>query len=387
MAMNNTFCPLAWTTLGMNPHGRVRACGRSKPNIKNPSLKNMSVEQAWNHNYYKKLRLDMLSGKQNSNCEVCYTMEQAGGTSKRQEILERVRFTEAEARRLTKSDGSINIAPRHIDVRVGNICNLKCIHCWTGNSSKWYEDKLLLDKYTNTANIKMNNRWISDKGDIWAYIKSHVQGIQYLSFLGGEPFASRPKIRFLDWLIENNHTHLFLSYVTNGVLITEDIIKKLEKIKQVELSVSMDALKERAEFMRYPFSWDKLESILCLLNEADFKVYFNWSAYNTNVFTLLETYQYCLQKFPNITFRLCCFVTSPAHMSVQNLPCDFKEKVTNKLKHLKIPHLKYYLQYMNEKSTWNEYNQTLYNYLEDLDQARKTNWRKVLPEIAGLWKQ
>ena len=233
----------------------------------------------------------------------------------------------------------------------------------------------------------MDNRWISNEGGIWKYAKNHIQSIQYLSFLGGEPFASRPQIKFLDWLIENNHTNLFLSYVTNGVLITEDIIKKLEKIRKVELSVSMDALHERAEFMRYPLSWDKLENVLHLLNEASFDVYFNWSAYNTNIWTLLETYHYCLKKFPNITFRLCCFVTSPAHMSIQNLPYNFKQKITNKLKNLEIPHLKYYLQYMNERDTWNEHNQTFYNYLEDLDQVRNTKWRQRLPEIAELWKQ
>ena len=329
----------------------------------------------------------MLAGRENSNCEACYTVEKTGGKSKRQDILESVNFTEEEARCLTDKDGSVKNPPRHIDIRVGNICNLKCIHCWTGNSTKWYEDKLLLDKYTNTENIKIDNRWISNKGNVWAYIQSHIKDIQYLSFLGGEPFASRTKIQFLDWLIENNHTNLFLSYVTNGVLITKDIIKKLEKIKRVELSVSLDALHERGEFMRYPFSWEKLEKVISNLNQASFKVFFNWSAYNTNIFTLPETYEYCSKKFPNIVFRLCCFVTSPVHMSIQNLPLHFKQKIQEKLEPFKsrLLHLDYYLKFMNQRDIWSEHGQTLYNYLEDLDQARKTNWRQVLPELVELW--
>ena len=83
MEDNGTFCMLAWESLGMNTHGRVRACGRSTPNIDNPSLKNVSIGEAWNSNYYKKLRLDMLNGIKNSNCIKCYKEEDLGGTSKR----------------------------------------------------------------------------------------------------------------------------------------------------------------------------------------------------------------------------------------------------------------------------------------------------------------
>ena len=387
--MNDVFCPLAWTTLGMNPHGRIRACGRSKPNIANPSLKEISVAEAWNSNYYRKLRLDMLAGRENPNCEVCYTMEKAGGISKRREIHKTVQLTEDEARRLTDEEGKVKIPPRHLDLRVGNICNLKCVHCWTGNSSKWYEDKLLLDKYPNTENLKINNRWISAKGNMWSYIKTHIKDIKYISFLGGEPFASRPQIDLLKWLIETNNTNLFLSYVTNGTLITKKIISQLEQIKKVELSVSLDAIHGRAEFLRGPFSWENLEPTLFDLNRAAFKVYFNWSAYNANICALPETYEYCRKNFPNIEFRLCCFVTSPPHMSIQNLPSPLKKRIQKKLEYLKpkIKNLYYYLYFMDQRDSWRELGGVLYNYLEDLDRARGTDWRKILPEIAELWPE
>ena len=385
--MSDTFCPLAWTTLGMNTHGRIRICGYSKHNPKNPSLKKLSVQDSWNSSYYRQIRMDMLSGKQNSNCERCHLMERLGGPSKRNQVYETQNLTKKEAEKITESDGSIKIAPRHIDIRVGNICNLKCIHCWTGNSSKWFEDKLLLDKYENTENIQMNNHWISNEGDIWKYIQTHIQSIKELSFLGGEPFASKPHNQLLDWLTANNHTHLSLNYVTNGTLLTKDIIKKLEKMKSVKLNVSMDDIQERAEFLRYPSKWKLLEKILSQLQYADFSVGFQWTAYNTNIFRLPETYQYCGQKFPNIEFLLCDFVTNPVHMSVQNLPVFFKKQVTEKLESFKPLDLRMYLNFMNAKHIWEQYGQTLYNYLEDLNQARQTNWKNTLPEIADLWKQ
>ncbi len=371
----------------MNPHGRVRACGRSRPNPENPSLKDISVIEAWNSAYYRKLRLDMLGGRENPNCEVCHTMEKSGGLSKRQEIHKELQLAEGEARRLTDKEGAVKIPPRSLDIRVGNICNLKCIHCWTGNSSKWFEDKLLLDKYPNTAGLKINNRWISAKGHVWSYIKDNIKSIRHLSFLGGEPFASRPQLDLLKWLAETGNTNLFLSYVTNGTLITKEIISHLSQIKKVELSCSLDAIRERAELLRGPFLWKGLEPALELLSRAPFSVFFNWSAYNTSLWTLPETYEYCRKSFPGIKFRLCCFVTSPAHMSIQNLPEPFKQKAEKKLAYLKpkIKSLDYYLRFMSEKNSWGRLGPVLFNYLEDLDRARGTNWRQTLPEIAELF--
>ena len=295
--MSGTFCSLAWTSLGMNPHGRVKVCGRSQANVKNPSLKKMSIEEAWNSDYYKKIRLDMLEGKKNSNCERYYIQETLGGLSKRMESNLMTEFLEEDARHLTKKNGAVDIAPRHIDLRVGNICNLKCVHCWTGNSSKWYEDSLLLDKYENTQNLKIDNSWISYKGEIWTYIKKHIRQIKLLSFLGGEPFASSSHNWFLHWLIENKHTHLSLKYVTNGTLINNDFIEKLKKFKNVTLGISLDAIGKRIEWLRYPTQWSKLEKNLVDLSSSGLDMYFSWTAYNTNIFTLPETY---IKEFINI---------------------------------------------------------------------------------------
>ena len=385
--MSDTFCALAWTTLGMSPKGRVRVCGYSEPNQRNLNLKDVSVESAWNSEYYRKLRLDMLAGRRNSNCERCYMEERWGGKSKRLQTNENWNMTKESAGSLTDNEGYVHISPRHIDIRVGNICNLKCVHCWTTTSSKWNEDKLLLGKYENTPKIQNDNYWISDKrrGGVWDYAKTHIHKLREMSFLGGEPFADRSHGRFLKWLIENRHTHLILNYVTNGTLLTRDIVKKLEKMKSVRLNVSVDDIGERAEFLRYPTKWKQLESNLFLLKSAGFETRFQWTAYNANIFRLPETYRYCLENFPEIKFLLCNFVTSPAHMSIQNLPVLFKRKVTEKLQKFKLLNTEVYLKFMNEKHTWNQYNQTLYNYLEDLDCVRKTNWRMILPEIANLY--
>ena len=386
MKDNGTTCALAWSSIGMNPSGRVRACGRSIPNNNNPSLKHMTIDEAWNSDYYKQLRLDMLAGIRNPNCTKCHMEEDLGGVSKRKTYNKRL-FPIVST--LTNKDGSIDRKPTMIDIRVGNICNLKCIHCWTGNSSKWYQDTLLLDKYENTPNLTIDNDWISEKGSVWNYVRENVDSLKKLNILGGEPFASKEHNLLLDWLVENNKSELDITYVTNATLITPATVDKLKKFRNVQLGISLDATHEVSDLLRFPSSWDELEKIIAYINSVNidpsnkFNAYFNYTFYNTNVFHLDKTYSYCKKHFKDIKLSMGDFVESPAHMSIQNLPRHFKEKVAKKIKN--VPGVDFYINYMMAKDTWEELGPTLYNYLNDLDTARNTNWRSVLPEIKELY--
>jgi sulfatase maturation enzyme AslB (radical SAM superfamily) len=286
---------------------------------------------------------------------------------------------------MTNVDGSTSSKPSIIDIRVGNICNLKCIHCWTGNSSKWYQDKILLDKYENTINYKIDNDWISEKGSIWQYVRDNFDTIDKLNILGGEPFASKEHNQLIDWMIDNKKLDITLCYVTNGTLLTPDTIDKLNQFKHVELGISMDGINQRAEFLRFPTKWNELQNNLSYVNK-NFKyfAYFLYTVYNMNIFELDVTYEYCTKHFENMKFKLGDFVVTPVHMSVQNLPDDFKKIVFEKVKH--VPEVEFYLNYMMDKNLWEQHSQVLYSYLNDLDIARHTDWKTIFLEIKELYE-
>lgn len=380
---NESICILPWISINTNPHGTVRACGRSSPVDKTSSLKNTDINTAWNSDYFKNLRLDMLKGIKNSNCKNCHLQESLGGKSKRQDVNREFEIDEKYLKEITQSNGAIAENPKYIDLRIGNVCNLKCVHCFTGNSSKWYEDKLLLDKYENTPNLKFNNDWISEKGNVWSWIKNNIDDIICINVLGGEPFVHKDHLKFLDWCITNKKTHLHLKYITNGISLTPQYLKKLKKFRKVDLGISLDAVGKTAEFLRFPTRWHSLYSILQTVNKQLDSAYFNWTCYNLNILRLPETYEFCRDHFPNIEFRFSDYVTAPAHLSVQNLPYHFKYEIVNKVKI--VPNSVFYLNFMMQESLWENNKQVLLNYLEDLDKQRKTNWRNVLPEIKELF--
>jgi hypothetical protein len=69
-------------------------------------------------------------------------------------------------------------------------------------------------------------------------------------------------------------------------------------------------------------------------------------------------------------------------MSVQNLPIDIKNEIRENVEEYFDEEAKevlpFYINHMFEKDGWSEKGETFINYLNDLDKARKTNWRKSL---------
>ena len=218
-------------------------------------------------------------------------------------------------------------------------------------------------------------------------MRDNFDTIDKLNILGGEPFASKENNQLIDWMIANNKLDITLYYITNGTLLTPDIIDKLTKFKQVVLGVSLDATHSISDFLRFPSEWSKLEKIFHYIDSLtpsdNLDVYFNYTFYNMNIFHLSETYSYCRDKFKNISFHLGDFVETPKHMSSQNLPKYFKEKIAEKIKN--IPNIDFYIRYMMEQELWEQHGQVLHSYLNDLDLARHTDWKTIFPEIKELY--
>ena len=77
-----TSCILPWINFGTNTFGRARVCGYS--NCKsNTKLKDSSIEDEWNNDYFKSIRQSFINGEWPENCSRCKYVEDMGGSSKR----------------------------------------------------------------------------------------------------------------------------------------------------------------------------------------------------------------------------------------------------------------------------------------------------------------
>ena len=123
-----TPCILPWINFSTNTFGRARACGYSDTKS-DAKLRDSSIPEQWNGDYFKTIRSDFMQGKWPDNCRRCRYVESLDGISKRME--ENGWFYEDNRHLIdqTAPDGTVPYQPPHMDIRVGTICNLKCIHC------------------------------------------------------------------------------------------------------------------------------------------------------------------------------------------------------------------------------------------------------------------
>ena len=356
-------CILPWINFSTNTFGRPRTCGYADQAVVKSAqviLKGSSIEQEWNNDYFKKIRKDFLNGKWPENCKRCEYVESLNGQSKR---LEENKYHYEINKHLieqTNSDGSLPYYPSNIDIRVGTICNLKCIHCGTGASSKWNEDKAMLNKYPNTEKYDIDNKWIEQDSFIWDNIKENLKYTKRFNFLGGEPFANKQHNKFIETISQSKYAKdITLSYVSNGTLLTEKMFDHLIRFKQVIIRLSLDAIGTPGEYFRFPIKWNNFVKKLELMQNFAEKnehldIGVQWTCSNISIFYLVDTYDYMKKNFPSIKFNFANYVEWPVHMSAQVLPVYLKEIVAYKITQYdfgenkdKVP---FYLNHMLEKA-------------------------------------
>jgi len=387
-------CILPWINFSTNTFGRPRVCGYSDQKIVKDAdvkLKGSTIEDEWNNEYFKNIRKDFLKGKWPENCKRCEYVEGLNGKSKRIEENRYHYEPHAHLIEQTAEDGSVPYYPPNIDIRVGTICNLKCIHCGTGASSKWNEDKQMLNKYPNTEFYDIDNKWIEQDSIIWDDIKKNLQYIRKFNFLGGEPFANKQHNKFIKEISQTEYAkNITLHYVSNGTLLTEKILDQLTNFKSVIIRLSLDAIGIPGEYFRFPIKWNEFENKLKLMEKyskdyRNFDIGVQWTCSNVSMFYLVDTYDYIKNNYTEIQFIPCNHVEWPVHMSAQVLPPQIKQVIENKIYDYDFgkdnEKISFYVRHMLEKDLWNNHGTTFINYLNDLDQARNINWKFSFKEM------
>ena len=142
---SETFCLLPWVHLSTRPDGSMRVCctanassvgatndkvhggqvGILKTDDGRPNNLNVSdFESAWNSDYMKNVRKQMLAGEKPPSCLKCYKEEDAGHKSKRQWETDywgqRVDLDKIISD--TQPDGEVPPNLAYIDLRFGTKC-------------------------------------------------------------------------------------------------------------------------------------------------------------------------------------------------------------------------------------------------------------------------
>ena len=137
-----SLCIHPWSHLAINPNGDVVPCCHQRG--ANPTIlgnvKEKTIDEIFNGDKMKKLRVDMLNGiLPEDTCHKCVNYEKIGVKSPRQWA-----FTQHYSPGVmdiiptTQEDGTLpDFKIRYWDLRFSNICNMTCVMCTPQFSSRW----------------------------------------------------------------------------------------------------------------------------------------------------------------------------------------------------------------------------------------------------------
>lgn len=221
-------------------NSQTKECNRLKGFIDlssaDGSVKPCCLIKDWKSNIYTGVNTSEWSNPVKEGCWPCLDNEKNGHESMRQTAIR---------------DG--------MHIALDFTCNFMCRICRPALSSKWdsvEEDWTRFDKdhYYRDPNRKqfaLQQERLLNLLDLTE--------LKEVSFVGGEPFFSRRLLPFLKRLPKTAK----ISFNTNASIFPQDeVLKEIEKFDDVRVDVSIDAVGELAECIRFGTKWDEVDSII-----------------------------------------------------------------------------------------------------------------------------
>ena len=287
---HDRFCVLPWISLEASPIGTVRPCCLAEEEITDNAGEKFNLATAefatiQNSKYMRDLRQQFVDQKQPATCRKCFREERSGRTSKRMHTLDRLKHM------IPPQDWTIDAKPlMFLDLKLGNICNLKCRICGSWSSStfaaeelqwlRWDEDK----KNNHHYHMLKQGAWPRENPKFWSEIAEVSDQIRYIEFTGGEPFMIREHFDMLQRLVDMGiAANIEIHYNTNGTQYPAEAEAIWSHFRLVEIAVSIDDVGARFEYQRSGAVWTEVQA-------------------NIELFKSLR------DRMPNIQLQFCCTV-------------------------------------------------------------------------------
>jgi radical SAM protein with 4Fe4S-binding SPASM domain len=330
----DTFCVLPWINISTDVNGSLRPCCKfAQPDPANeyqlPNMKEGKLDDLWNDYRFQNLRQAFLDGKKPKECRSCWDEEAAGMRSFRVQFArdKKIDTSKMDFKPITDS------GPRAMDLKLNNVCNLKCRICGPQASSTF------LKEYQEQYNITVEGSeyWISNKilgTSNEEVINKWAEDLVHLEITGGEPMASPENIKVLDLLIKSGKAkNITVLLNTNGTLYNKKFLDSILQFKEITMCISVDDLGPRLEYERYPTEWTTIQDNITKFLEL--------RKNNANLFlTLCPTVSvfnvYYLTDYLDWAKTMGIFTYynilhyPPSH-SIKNLPDKLKEIVSERL--------------------------------------------------------
>jgi organic radical activating enzyme len=204
-------------------------------------------------------RKRILKNSRVTECQRCYTQEDAGGNSRRfmsnqkSVIFKqafRDSFEQSPGREHFDDSGYTATHPIDIHIDLGNFCNLACKMCNSQASSRIAAQEVKWGIESSQKFVGTN--WTKNQ-EVWNNFKQQVLAIPRLNnihVMGGETLLTDRFEDLVDTLIAHKRFEVCLSFVTNGTVFKPELMTKLAAFKRVGIEVSIETVDQHNAYVR-----------------------------------------------------------------------------------------------------------------------------------------
>jgi MoaA/NifB/PqqE/SkfB family radical SAM enzyme len=295
-------------------------------------------------------------------------------------------------------DWTLDAKPlQFLDLKLGNICNLKCRICGSWSSSTFATEELQWlrhdedRKNNHHYHMLRQGAWPRENPTFWTEIAQVSDQIQYIEFTGGEPFMIQEHFDMLQGLVELGIAgNIEIHYNTNGTQYPEHAESIWKHFKVVEIAVSVDDVGARFEYQRSNAVWTEVLENINRFKQlrskySNIQLQFCCTVNVFNVYYLKELADFVYaQGFDFVYWNM---MHEAYYFSISTLPENAKAAIAEHLNSADVSQqikqeFDNIVKFMNNGVALD--GNILRMRVADLDRKRNQNLRDVQPELAQL---
>ena len=242
---------MAYHGLAINQDGSLDPCCQyTRPPASNGMM-------YWDHHEFsshvrQKMHEDWQQGIAHQGCQKCYREEDLGWTSLRQHAIQWYGV-----------DNTDQIYD--LELRLGNLCNLKCIMCSPGASSSIATERYVHRTEFGRIGLDLQKPWMLSswwEDSRFFQVLDHVlPQCKRINITGGEPFLIPQVAEILQRLPES----ATVSFNTNLSGVPHKILTGLQRLPKVSIMISLEGTGTMNDYLRYPSKWQDIVHNLQIL--------------------------------------------------------------------------------------------------------------------------
>jgi radical SAM protein with 4Fe4S-binding SPASM domain len=368
------------------------------------NIKQDSLVKIINSDEWKKLKQQMYNNEWPEPCLPCKEREEVSGGWSVRHLFNDGSFdvTGWEEEKLT-----------YLEFNGSNICNLSCLHCNAGFSSRWVTEtskaievhktysKIKRDKmswfdavikYKDDENGRSTKMHLPDPELVLANLKElDLSSLRTINFKGGEPFLNSETTAILDYLDKQGIlSQVSITVSTNGTYINEETLELLRKCNFINLYISIDGVGELFNYIRYgDAKFDSVEPTIAKLNTIpNIDIQVSTTVMNYNIFNLVDIRNWVIEmsnKYSKVNPR-CGFancLTHPTYLSLLTLSDDTRKELVEyyTLHTSKNNDFKQVISTLSNAYSGNRIHNFWVDYTIMMQTVRKNNIVNVVPQL------